>query len=754
MIPTALTITGAGTFGELQPGWSVNEEITPLAIGDSSGAVDSASVTVAQGEDSEFLINEQVQIVHDELGSFYGHASTASSNGASEATDTNMPLAVAGVGNSLTAERTARVAAGPYNILEAGILRQGGAGTFHPDGHNPRHMVAGTDGNLYRIDNSPTSSDVIIIQITPAGVRTEVTLTVSGTPLNNPGDIYGFAVAPTAFVVFYVLGGVRRLGFFNRTTGVQTAAIGANGTGNGQFGFVGYDVVFWSANTNNVYVVDAGNNRVQRFSMAAAYVGQWALANAYNIAGSNSNVYVFTTADMSVREYSPAGVATGRRIDTGLLTTFTVSFDGTAIITTNSATNTVKMFDIATNTLLSSIQLGLGSVAPTYISSNSNFVYVYTTTSATPYFGYQVRMLAVGTTTLYTAFAYYAALGGVSSISYEASSNPGILMPGWTDAPWNKIKELAAARNVEVAVVDGVLTVRDIGSRTLGIENVQGGSVSLGISSQQTARQVSITYTNPSSSSTGIFYDASRDGNTISFRTGQIVKISLTTQNQLASVSPAIFDTTFSVTDTDNVRMAAADWGQSGASISYSLDPERPYSVDLTIVAPKYTISGTNGNYQLSVGDVPAFSITGRGLFMNPVTIVLETGADPIITSQLRASDIKNLFIESAAMAYDRGIWRSEQLAGPQLQLSATLPTSALDGFGLTGGSLISFKESIYRVDAVRISYGWANLTASRRVTQADAQLVHGGKTMGQVDTFWAGTKYKDQIIKPLRPIV
>lgn len=754
MIPTIITVTGAGSFGDLQPGWSVNEEATPIAIGDSSGAVDSASVSLSQGEDSEFLINEQVRIVHDELGSFFGHASSASSNGATEATDTTIPLSIAGVGNTLTSERTARLAVGPYNLLEAGTLRQGGVGTFNPDGNNPRHMVAGTDGNVYRIDNDPISSSVIVIGISPTGVRTEVVLSVSGTPLNNPGDIYGFAVAPTAFVVFYVLAGVRRLGFFSRTTGAQTAAIGANGTGNGQFGFPGYDVVHWNANTNNVYVVDAGNNRVQRFSMAAAYVGQWALTNAWFIAGSNSNVYVWSTSNFTAYEYTPAGVATGRTVATGVATTMTVSSDGTALILADSGSNTVKMFDIATGRLLTSINLGNGSVSPTYISANNNFVYVYATTSAVPYFGYQIRMLAVGTTTLYTAFSYYAALGGVQSISYEAVSNPALLLPAWVDAPWNKIKELSAAYNVEVAVVDGVLTVRDVGTRILDLENVQGGSVSLGISSQQTAREFEVEYTNPSPSTTGTFYNSAVTGDIVSFRAGEVITRTFTTGNQLSFVNQPVFDSTFSVSDGNDVRISYSDWVASGADISYSLDPSRPYSVDVSIVAPRSAITGTNGTYQLSIGPTPAFSITGIGLFMDPRTVLLYTGADPATTGTVRATNVKNIFIQTAAMAYDRGSWRSEQLAGPQLQLSATIPTSSLDGFGLAAGSLLSFKESIYRVTTARIGNGWTSITATRRILQSDVQPVHAGKTMGQVDAFWAGTKYKDQIIKPLRPIV
>lgn len=753
MIPTKVAITGAGSFGELQPGWSVNEEITPLAIGDSSGAVDSASLTVAQGEDSEFLINEQVRIIHDELGSFYGHASSATSNGATEATDTTVPLSIAGVGNSLTAERTAQLAVGPYNILEAGTLRQGGAGTFNPDGYNPAHMVAGTDGNLYRIDNDSVSGLVVILQISPSGVRSTITLTGAGIPL-YPGDVSGFDIAPTAFVIFYTLAGVRKLGFFDRTTGAIITSIGTNGTGNSQFGFVGYDVVHWNANTNNVYVVDAGNNRVQRFNMSGTYVGQWALTNAWFIAGSNSNVYVWSTSNFTAYEYTPAGVATGRTIATGIATTMDVSSDGTALILTVSGQNLVKMFDIATGRLLSSINLGNDSVSPTYISSNNNFVYVYTTTSAVPYFGYQVRMLAVGTTTLYTAFAYYAALGGVNSISYEAASNPALLLPAWTDSPWNKIKELAAARGVEVAVVDGVLTVRDIGGVALDLENVQGGSVSLGLSSQQTAREVSVEYSDPSPSSSGVFYNSAISGDVISFRSGQVLNTSITTDNQLAYVNQPVFDVTYAVTDSDNVRVTESQWLSWGGSIRLWLDPRTPNAVQISIVAPNAPIPGTNGSYQFSVDSIPFFSISGIGLFMTPKVVNLYTGADPATTATLRAGDIRNPFIETALMVYDRGIWRIEQLAGPQLVLSATVPTSALDGFGLTSGALVGFKESIYRVNAVRIGYGWASISASRRILQSDVQPVHAGKTMGQIDAFWAGTKYKDQIIKPLRPIV
>lgn len=759
MIPTKITTTGAGTAGELQPGWSVNEESTPIAPGDSSGATESASISLAHGEDSEFLINENVSLIHDELGTFQGYASAANSNGATEDTDTNIPLSLAGISSSLTAERTAQIAAGPNNILEAGEFPYGvppGGSTPAPINHMAMDIFITNRDLVYMVENISAAT---IAVLSPSGQKTYIPLTGVNAPVSNL-DIYGLAVYNTTIYLFYVVGGVRKLGLFNKTTGAIISSTGTNGTGAGQFGAVGTKVLSLNTDSGFVYVADYGNNRIQRFTLAGAYSSSWAAPDPSIIRVGYSRAYVGSTS-AGIVEYTLAGVATGRTFSSTGAQDFSITAGEEGLVVTGVSGGSVfiDLYSVASGGLVNRRMLA-GRVNITSIASSRNFTYLSTSRSAILPFDYRLEMYAMDVTTVYTAYAYFASLGGINQISFTATSNPTIPMLPWTDSVWTKMKEMTAAYNQEIAVVNGVLTIRNVGTRTLDLDRVSGGSVSLSISSQQTAETFSISCTNARQLDTaispsgiyvsrGTLYDAALEGNIMTFNSGVTTTFTLKNNNVPARLDAPVY----SITDTDNVPVTPEMFAEAGGSVSARISPDDPYAIEVSVYL-RFAPLGTNSSYRFAVVSTPTFSITGSGIFTNPISTLIYTGADAKTASAVKGPDVNNIFISTVSQAYDRGIWRSEQLAGPQLQLNATLPTSELDGFGLTAGSLVSFKESIYRVNTVRTGFATTSITATRRVLQSDAQLVHGGKTMGQVDAFWAGTKYKDQIIKPLRPIV
>lgn len=916
-------ITGAASVGELQPGWSFTEDATPYAIGDSSGSVGSGSLSVAQGEDSEFVIDEFAAFNDDDLGSFLGTVSSAESNGATEETDTNLPLNITGFGSLLAQERTALVAAGPYNILPAGVVLNGNTPVGSGSVAGNIATGPGNDPNLYRLEvNGGVRS---VATFTPAGEKYFTALTAGGSPVSAAA---GLIVTPSSFVLGYTAPGSSGMGFFSRTTGALIANAASAGAQK-----------HWNPVTGRLYVVGRLTNLVSVFTESGTFVTSWSTFADWDIAGSDTRLYLSEDGAGGVYEYTLDGAYTGKKFNTGLVQGLEVTADNTALITIFG--NRVTLWDINTGLPLNQLALPVGTTT-SYVVANQNFVYVWTVspsgTSA------DMTMLAIGQTTLYTAFAYYAALGGLPSISYQAQVNPFVALPGWVDTPWNKMKELASARGVEIAFVDGVLTVRDIAITELDLSNVKGGSTSLSLQSmQQGARSVDISFTRPGAETTGTFYNLP-GGEIITVQAGEVRYSSFALQSHMSFVQQPVFDVDYTVVDGTGARISESQWTQSGARLSFALDPQVPNEVKMTLIGPLETITFTDGTYRIGViapspvyslvstqmllnpsgafgtglstssnlsatytpfpewthaagtsgnayaiipaapmaastayrirfsvtmtsgtpsgvftlyrsgslgfgalgtmanngsgvytwegnytvgaaaasptffidisgtgtgekfaladmpiveqlignnlpnngfdGSYPAgtggpylyawtgtayaststktrvtaptapFMIKGRGLKMNPDSVNILSGADPDSTPTEKATDVNNIFIESYGQAYDRGAWRTEQLAGPRLALNATVPTSAIEGFGLTAGTLVRFKESIYRIDTARIGRAWTSITATRFIAMASTIAIQSAHTMGTVDGFWDGTKYKDQIIKPLRNIV
>src|SRR6476620_4036259 len=99
----------------------------------------------------------------------------------------------------------------------------------------------------------------------------------------------------------------------NNNTGSIISAFnetGLNGTGNGQFIHpLGIAV---DLQGNNVYVVDSGNNRIQKFDSNGKYITQWGtkgselgqFSSAFDIAISSSKIYVTDTGNNNVQVFT------------------------------------------------------------------------------------------------------------------------------------------------------------------------------------------------------------------------------------------------------------------------------------------------------------------------------------------------------------------------------------------------------------------------------------------------------------------
>ncbi len=97
-----------------------------------------------------------------------------------------------------------------------------------------------------------------------------------------------------------------------------------------------------------------------------------------------------------------------------------------------------------------------------------------------------------GTQTLSDAYTTYIGLCFTTppSISYTAASNPVVAYAAWSGNAWDYIRNLAAATKTEVAVINGVIIIRDVGAVTMEIPNTI--DITLNPDSQDTAKTVEI----------------------------------------------------------------------------------------------------------------------------------------------------------------------------------------------------------------------------------------------------------------------
>lgn len=765
-----LNFTESGnSVGDILPGWSVEESATPIAIGDSSGGVGGVRLTVLHDEDSEFVVDNFSEFSHDELGTIAGKILSLTSQGATEATDTVLPLQQTTPLSKLTAERTANV------VDDTGLTMQA-AGIFGYIDANPNvesyfnyKYPLGDGADLLFLTMNTTTGFTEINRVDGNGVRSIVT--VSAITQNN---VMGFAydAGSNQFYLAHMAAGVPRISRIS-SAGAVVNSWGSVGSGNSQWSASGFTTgygnpIAWTA--SRLFAIGYYEDRVQYFTSAGTYQGQWATTDPVAISHRlpYNNVLV-QTATGTVRSFSTTGVLEGTYTipRSGVTGAGVVprSDGGMIVLSNKTVGGYIGYIDVWDGLNLWSTLSLPGS---SYEYPAFNDTYFYATNGLTPGDSVVPINQFIGTTTLRGLFSYYLSLLDIDSYSYLATDDPAIIAPPWTDSVWNKLKELASAYGVEIYVVDGVITVSDIGARTLDISNVEAGSASLQLNTQSAALSVNITNYN-TTSGYGVMYSAAVDNKMFSVGTGGAVSATVSSTNYpsiLGAFAPAdtpVLYGTYKITDSLGAVIPANRWTTAGGLVEVSIG-DKPGTLNVEITGPTYDpvisnpgdplLVGT-GPYTLSSDKVtPFFIVMGYGVFTSPQTISLLTGGDSSKVSTLVARDINNIFINDLERLYDRGIWFTLGASGPEIVLTATVPTNMLDSFGLTAGSIVLYKEGYYRVYSVDISNATAKIWASPYTTTGDVDALMTTKTTGDFDAFWGSRASKDFKIKPLRPII
>lgn len=140
-------------IGDIQPGWSIEENATPYAIGDGSASVGGVQFSAGRRDDSEFLLNKPVTVYYEPEGTV---AAGNNVTGVFDSVDTSG----ASVGLTATNKLSALTAERRVDPIAVGVS----AKSFAPlTGANlglssPRGLDADSQGNLYVADSLPANS--------------------------------------------------------------------------------------------------------------------------------------------------------------------------------------------------------------------------------------------------------------------------------------------------------------------------------------------------------------------------------------------------------------------------------------------------------------------------------------------------------------------------------------------------------------------------------------------------------------------
>jgi sugar lactone lactonase YvrE len=758
-----ITVSGSGEITPEDDGalstWTVNEAITPVAIGQSTAATGNLSFTGVRDETdghfSEWAVAEAATFTHQDdgagaLGDLEGNIASVTAVG------TVASGSMATILQQLSAERTMPTQ-GTYTTFNGAVLPNLDDGNYPVSAalSSPADIAFDSAGNMFVFDVS-NFRIVKFVYTSGAWYYSAATAAIGNTPSSADGD-FGSGSAPRATLavdssdrIYATDPGNTRVQRFSNSLAYQTK-FGTSGAGDGQFGAGGPGGIAIDA-SGNIYVSDHGNRRVQKFNSSHTFVAKWGSSGSgdgqfgiglsrmtFDSTGSLLVVdsQVTSSEVPRVQVFDSAGnflesfTSPLPPIDGSTLAGIRVSSDGSIYLMTSSVGKVIRFLpDYSYDGIVGSYGSDPGQIAHIkggiWISPSGGLF-------ITEYEDNSVVWLTLGgnfTQPLSTYFQQYVDLcltGHV--IDYAASSDPNVIYQGWTDNVWTKLNELCAATGTELAVVGGIITIRDVGITEVDPELFTGGSIA--VDTVNLARAVDIVYQNVDYGDGVVMYDAFEDDNRIfQISAGKAETFTLVTNSYPVVVnSPVPTDDflisagQYHVTGADDLPVVAQEWLDYGGSVSVALG-DNPNEIDVTLTGPTEEIPGVPGPYTLAASDgssdYATLSITGSGVTTNPQTLHLYTGADPALVTQETQTTITNVHITDEAAAYSRGVWASDLACGPNVTLTGILALEACSGFGLTSGAILPYADSRYRILTTAIVNSDLTITATRHVTAGD----------------------------------
>lgn len=793
IVAASVTLTGSGDVAPVPNDWSVTQQCTPVAPGDTSGHTGIGTVKADSRPTSVFAIDNDLALVDPNAGTFRGNVVSSAVEGG------ETTLSVLGKLNFLVADRT----------VDPVWFNAGSPSTFAPIGTDANGAGAGTIATPNDIAIDPYDNAIFVASYSVVNlvgfVSVEKYLVIKydaggnyvtqfGGPAGASGSANGQFGGPIGIAVSPVDGSVAvgdsvnsRFQIFTpnagRTTYTYSTKTGTAGSGNGQFqGSATISVAYDSSGT--LYATDGGNARIQKFTVSGTivtYVSQVAITGFGSIrpvtkliVAPGNTIYAALTPGR-IRSYNTSLT----ELNTWILSP-PAGTDGT-IGSIASDTTGLWVAWGASNFLIHYVFAGYSVTEDNRWYSGFTFtplagsyrVAVKTTGEAAVLFGdpagavIDVYGLNRGLTFLWSpvplsdAIENYmlecdATLGGLT-YSYDASSDPNVIFPAWSGDVWSHLKEICTAFQLEIYLDGTVIRVDDVGSRTITLRNHSPLKVTP--TNLFGGQQIVVVAQNPTAGG-GIVYDASTQNTRFQIDVGQSQTVIVNTLNYPVSVDALVPTDTlpvlpgqYYVLDSLGAHVPAATWVSAGASVVGAVG-DSPGQIRFTLQGPSGAINGYTGPFTFADSTAStgraALTLTGTGVFTAPHSYTFETGANPTKTTQLIARTINSFAIADMTQVARVTPAAIDDVSGYAVEVTFEIPTADLLGFGLTQGALFYAEDSRYRVTNIQWGSLKSQITGSRHVTLDDLDTITAGLTVDQRDAIFSGYSIDDRGIKPL----
>lgn len=758
--------------GEIQPGWSIEENTTAHALGASSSSVGGVGFSVANGDNPEFLMNKAVTVYYEDDNKVGETGNNVSGHFDSVAAGT--------LGTSLTS--TNPIGGLSINTNVSPIFNKTNIVFDKKDGNAIGINALG----FYPRVNPITGLVNTICSRAPGyglnqydfyGNVSPYISQFSGGPSLNNSDKFDFDSLGNIYVLST---GSNVVAKYN-ASGVFLTSWSSSG-----LAFQNLVSIKFNPADGYIWTVDR-ISRVQAYTTAGSFVRTWqtydnfftpssgigvrcldiAFSNGLVHAALGSGIFALNPLDGSqvfYTNYSTTGYlnANGpKNIDIDRFGNYVVNNYGRlSVIGQRSSTIIDTDFISATQTSIGiEATAGKGAV----VTQEGNYFVVADTNFDGTKTNYEVKSFSGSASSLRAYF--YALTNGYSGFTgFDYSgSNPTIAFTGWSDNLWAKINELCSAYSKELVVVNNRVVVRDVGSNAIQVDNILPNPVN-NIGANKSGRHIEVVAQNSRVVNNEVVFDYSFDqSRSISAAAGEYNTTNIKTSAWLTSVqnpTPALGALArypsagnYFISTQDGTFVPPDVWAKYGGSLQASLGADG-FSIDVTVIGPPIDIPSYKGPYSISSkvgsGNSTGISIIGSGIGVNPQTLKIATGADWSSTVEDVAQTINNPFVTSAGIAYDRVPWASTMSNGLSQEIEVAIPLSQVGGLGLVCGSIFTLKKCQWRVTGSTVSNSVVTLRASRYTTVGSHDALYASQTIGTHDAKWGGLTLGDTTVKPL----
>lgn len=330
--------------------------------------------------------------------------------------------------------------------------------------------------------------------------------------------------------------------------------------------------------------------------------------------------------------------------------------------------------------------------------------------------------------TLNNAFIYYLGLFGIVDrlVVEDSLESIPVVFQGWRGNGWDKMKELCAALQIEVALVSDNVVLRPLRGRLA--ENQQDASAGWAIDESQLARTVEVYYYQNEYAVDRIAYP---DGGwndevpVLTVEAGVIETITIPITASLKSIQQPVCVSSVDrfYTDTSvysvvgagegsSLPITPAQWAAGGGSLTVQIS-EDTLSLEITLIGSSdtryapYSIAMTAGPSDT----YSSLRIIGEGVFSRKEMITLATSVDHNKVSVEVGATVDSPFISSIDQAYQVGLWTLKRWGSPRHTISVT--STGINRLGDSG------------------SYRYATI--------AEFNAENAGRTIAQFNAIWAG---------------